>query len=313
MFYNEQWFIHGVNDTVIQLAQQKKSMIRGAVRTRESVVGKTDPWQRIGAVDMMNPTRDSDTEYANPPQSKRRAVLVDRALAILMDDLDAVRLLTDPLSEGSQIMAYARERELDNIMIAKSSGVGGASTPADLGGILGAATNVDEAGETSSTSTLPTTGGPLGVGQVIVAGGQGATLAKVLDTQQIMDENQVDDEDRYFFYSPRFMRKLMTDPQVSSADYNTIKAIAEGGFPQDHKWMNFFWRKSIKLPKNGNIRSCVAFQKNAVGLSIGLIKSVEVGPAPHKWNNMQAIIKLTCGGVRTDDLAVVQVDIDESV
>ena len=80
MFYNEAWFIHAVNDTVVQLAQQKQSMVRGAIRTREGVVGKTDPWQRIGSLDMMIPTRDSDTQYLNPPQSTTFGRSAERAI-----------------------------------------------------------------------------------------------------------------------------------------------------------------------------------------------------------------------------------------
>src|SRR5438445_7970309 len=135
-FFNEAWFIHAVNDTVVQLAQQKKSVVRGAVRTREGVVGKTDPWQRIGDVAMQPIARDSDTQYLNPPQSKRRAILVDRGAAVLMDDLDKLRLLINPMSEFSQILTYARERELDNLTISKA--------PTDVGGILGLATTADE-------------------------------------------------------------------------------------------------------------------------------------------------------------------------
>ena len=120
-FFNEAWFIHAVNETVIQLAQQKKSQVRGSIRTREGVTGKTDPWQRIGEVAMQPIARDSDTTYLNPPQSKRRAVLVDRAAAVLMDDLDQVRMLINPQSEFSQILTYAREKELDNITLAKSA------------------------------------------------------------------------------------------------------------------------------------------------------------------------------------------------
>lgn len=305
MFYNEAWFIHAVNDVVVQLAQQKKSMIRGAIRTREGVVGKTDPWQRIGSVDMMIPTRDSDTEYVNPPQSKRRAVLVDRAAAALIDELDQVRMLTNPQSEVAQILTFARERELDKLTLSKSA--------TDIGGILGLATTVDEAGETTATAALPTTGGPLGVGQTIVNGGVGMTMSKILDAVQLFDEQQVPQEDRYFFYSPRAMRKLLTDSQVTSSDYNTIKALQAGGFPMDMQWNKFYWRMSALLPKTGNIRSCIAFQKMGVGLSIGLIKELEVDKATHKWNNTQVVIKLTAGSVRVDDLAVVQIDIDESV
>ncbi len=305
MFYNEAWFIHAVNDTVIQLAQQKKSMIRGAIRTREGVTGKTDPWQRIGAVDMMIPARDSDTEYVNPPQSKRRAVLVDRAAAALIDELDTVRMLTNPQSEVSQILTFARERELDKLTLSKSA--------TDIGGILGLATTVDEAGETTGTQAMLTAGGPLGIGQTIVNGAAGMTLSKILDSKQLFDEQQVDVEDRYFFYSPRAMRKMLTDPNITSSDYNTVKALAQGGFPMDAQWMGYYWRQSVLMPKTGNIRSCIAFQKMGVGLSVGLIKEIEVDKATHKWNNTQVVIKLSAGAVRADDLAVVQIDIDESV
>jgi hypothetical protein len=304
MFFNEAWFIHAVNDTVIQLAQQKKSMIRGAIRTREGVVGKTDPWQRIGSLDMVPIARDSDTSYLNPPQSKRRAVLVDRAAAALIDELDQVRMLTNPQSEVSQILTFARERELDKLTLAKSR--------TDVGGILGLATTVDEAGETTGTAALPTTGGPLGVGQV-VTDALSMTLGKILDSKQILDENQVDPDDRYFFYSPRAMRKMLTDPNITSSDYNTIKALSTGGFPMDQQWMGYYWRMSVLLPKSGNVRTCIAFQKMSVGLSIGLIKEIEVDKATHKWNNTQVVIKLSAGAVRADDLAVVAIEFDESL
>ena len=304
-FFNEAWFIHAVNDTVVQLAQQKVSMIRGAIRTRENVVGKTDPWQRIGDVSMQPIARDSDTEYLNPPQSKRRAVLVDRAAAVLIDELDQVRMLTNPQSEFSQILAFARERELDSLTLSKST--------TDVGGILGTATNVDEAGETTSQGSLPTTGGPLGVGQVIVDSSQGFTMSKLLDSVQIFDEQNVDPENRYMFYSPRAMRKLLTDTQVTSADFSTIQALDRGGFPKDQQWMKYYWRMSTKLPKTGNIRSCIAVQKMSVGLSVGLIKDIDVSQAPHKWNNTQVIIKLSAGAVRVDDFGVIEIRIDESV
>jgi len=216
-----------------------------------------------------------------------------------------VRMLTNPQSEVSQILTYARERELDKLTLAKSA--------TDVGGILGLATTVDEAGETSGTAALPTTGGPLGIGQTIVNGGTGMTLAKILDSKQLFDEQQVDAEDRYFFYSPRAMRKMLTDPNITSSDYSTIKALSTGGFPMDQQWMGYYWRQSVLMPKSGNIRSCIAFQKMGVGLSIGLIKEIEVDKATHKWNNTQVVIKLSAGSVRADDLAVVQIDIDESV
>lgn len=216
-FYNEAWFIHGVNQSVTQLAQQKKRKIMGAIRWEEGVTGKTWPFQRIGALDMVPVTsRDADTTYLNPPQSKRRAILVDRNAAVLLDRLDQVREMINPISEFTQMLTYARERELDKLAlnIAGLGAAGAAGTA--VGGILGLATVVDEAAESTSTSALP-------AAQQIVNGGTGGTMAKILDAKEKMDAAEVDEEDRYFFYSPKFMRKLLTDPEVTSADFNTVK------------------------------------------------------------------------------------------
>jgi hypothetical protein len=306
-FFNEQWFIHKVSDTVIHLAQQKQSKVRGAITTREGVVGKTDPWQRVGPQDMVPSTsRDADTTYLNPPQSKRRAVLVDRNAAVLIDDFDKVRMLANPQSEFAQMLAYARERELDKLTIAIPGLAAAGAAQAGVGGILGLATVVDEAAETNTQTALP-------AAQQIVNGGTTLTMAKILDAKQLMDDADVDDDERYFFYSPRAMRKLLTDTVVTSADYGTIQALSRGGFPMDATWVGFKWRQSTKLPKSGNIRSCIAVQRMAAGLSIGMITQLEVDKATHKWNNVQVVCKLTAGAVRADDNGVVQVDIDESV
>lgn len=305
-FYNEAWFIHGVNQAVTQLSQQKKRKIMGAIRWEEGVTGKTWPFQRIGSLDMVDATRDSDTTYLNPPQSKRRAVLLDKNAAVLLDRLDQVRELINPMSEYTQILTYARERQLDRfaLSVAGLTAAGAANTA--VGGILGLATVVDEAAESTSTSALPTT-------QQIVNGGTGLTMAKVLQAKRIMDVNEVEEEDRYFFYSPIGMQKLLSDTQVTSSDYNTVQALVRGGLPEDQEWCGFKWRMSNRLPVASSIRSCIAVQKMCAGMAVGLITDIDVSLAPHKWNNPQAICKLSAAAVRIDDLGVVQVDIDESV
>ncbi|HXG17178.1 MAG TPA: phage capsid protein [Calidithermus sp.] len=294
---NEQWFHHAVSENVTQLAQQKRTVVMGAVRTREGVVGKTFPFHRIGKVDMVAAVRDSDTTYANPPQSKRRAVLQDFSLAVLIDEFDEIKMLPNPQSEFAQILAYARNRKLDDLVI----GVG----PTALGGAIGLATVVDEPTESATTSALPTS-------QVIADGGTNLTLAKVKQAKFLMDDADVDPEDRYLFYSPAGIRKLLDDTQLTSSDFNTVKALVDGGLPPDQTFLGFKWRMSTRLFKTGNIRSCIALQKQGVGLAVGLIKEVEIDKAVHKNNNTQVLIKLSAGAVRIDDACVVRIDIDET-
>lgn len=291
-FYNEEWFIHAVSDNVTQLAQQKRQKTGGSYRVKEGVVGKTYPFQRIGQMELQPvTTRDADTQYANPPQSKRRAVLSDFSLAVLIDTFDELKMLANPQSEFAQILVYAREKRMDSIV---------------LGAAIAAALNVDESAESTSSTALPTT-------QIIVNGGTGLTLAKIRQTQRKMDESNVDENDRYFFYSPAGAEQLLRDPQVTSSDFNTIQVLARGGFRDDDEWMGFKWRKSTRLAVASNIRSCIAWQKMAVGVAVAQVGGVEVDKAVHKNNNMQVLLKLSAGGCRVDDLGVVQVDIDETV
>lgn len=301
------WFIHAVSDNVLHLGQQKQTMGMAAVTVREGVVGKTFPFQRMAKVAMTETlVRDGDTQYLNPTLSKRRANLRDFTAAMLIDEFDEIKTLTDPKSEFAQSLAWARNRTLDELLLSVPGlGTAGAAG-VSVGGILGLATTVDESAESTATAALP-------AAQQIVDGGTNLTMAKILSAKTIMDQNDIDADSRYFFYSPLGMKKLLTDTQVTSSDYSTISALTRGGFPQDATWVGFMWRMSNLLPITGNIRSCIAVQKSAVGMAVGLIKNVEIDKAVHKNNNDQVLIKLSAGAVRREDAGVVQINIDESV
>jgi hypothetical protein len=296
---NEAWFIHAVTSTVNQLSQQRKRQVDGAVRVVTGVKGKTYPFNRIGSQDMVQiTTRDAQTVYSNPPQSKRRAHLYDYAQAVLIDDFDEIKMLANPVSELSQILAFGLERKYDDLVLSQPF--------TGVGGFLGTAETVDEGAETVSATSLP-------AAQKIANGGTGLTMAKIRQSKRIMGEASVIPEDQYFFYSPKGMEQLLADPTATSADYSTLNALTSGTFPMDATWYGAKWRESVKLPKAANIRTCVREQKSGTGLAIGLVKNVELGRDPSHWNNAFAMLKLSGGSVRVDDTCVVAIDIDESV
>lgn len=305
---NEAWFIHGVNDNVTFLAQQETSEIRGSIQTKEGVVGKSWPFQRIGPVRMVPVTsRDADTTYINPPQDKRRARLVDRNAGVLLDEFDEVKELINPKSTYARLLVMSREVELDylSLNIAGLDSAGAAQTA--IGGIMGLASTVDEAAETTGTVALPAT-------SFIANGGFGGTMTKLRTIRRRMAEANVRKSGKvYFFYSPAFIDKLLTDPTVTSMDFNPITSLQRGTFRKDEQWMGMYWRESTVLPKVGNIRSCVAVHEDAAGLAIGLIKEIHVAQVEGKWGNWHALCKLSAGVVRVDDAGVQQCDIDESV
>ncbi len=301
MLFNEAWFVHALNAEVDLLAQQLDQATRGSYRVKEGVDGKTWPFNLIAPARMSPITRDADTTYVNPNQTKRRAQLVDRGVAALVDELDRIKTPADLDSAAIETLAAAKNREKDVICVTQA---------------LGNAITVDEAGEVTGLQALP-------AGQIIANGGTGLTVAKILQANEILNRQNVPHRDRYFFYSAEAMTDLLQNTQVTSADFNTIRALANGGFADDEMWMNFRWRmlagfideaQTIPiLPKTGNIRQCIAWQKNGVGVATGLDKSVETMVAPHKWGNQQILLKLSMGAVRIQDPYVVRVDIDESV
>lgn len=296
---NEAWFIHGVSATVEHLSQQKKAMVDGAVRLKTGVKGKTWPFNLLASLDMQAATaRDGVTVYSNPAQTKRRATLNDFHLAVMTDDFDEFKTLTDPKSEMSIMLGYSIERKKDDMVLSQSL--------TNIGGALGTAEVVDEGANSSSASSLPNA-------QKIADGGSGLTMAKIRSSKRIMGEGSVENSDQYMFYSPKGMEQLLSDPTATSSDYSTINALSSGGFSMDATWYGAKWRESIKLYKTGNIRSNLRIQKNGVGLAIGLMQGVTTGRDPSHWNNWFAMIKLSGGAVRIEDAAVVMIDIDENV
>ena len=302
------WMQHGITAAVTHLAQQKESKAMSAVRVQEGVVGKTHPFNRLASFEMVDvTTRDGDTQYLNPDMSKRRANLLDAAAAVLIDEFDTLKTMTSPQSEFSIGLARARNRKLDRFLLTIQGLDAAGTVGTQVGGILGLATTVDEGAESTSTAQLP-------AAQQILHGSTNLTMAKIRTAGEMLDTAEIDQDDRYAFYSPKMMRALLSDNQVTSSDYSSINALQQGRFPMDAVWYGFKWRMSNLLPvavppaATANVRSAVFFQKQAVGLAVGLIKGVETTIATGKWNNPQVVIKLSCGAVRIEDAGVVQVD-----
>jgi hypothetical protein len=120
--------------------------------------------------------------------------------------------------------------------------------------------------------------------------------------------------DRYMLYSPAGMEKLLTDTTVISSDFNTNQALVQGGFPRDQVWMGFKWRASTRLPITGTIRSMFAYQKLGMGIATGNVPNASrIGERADKNYSTQVYQCLVVGATRIEEVAVVQIDIDENL
>ena len=231
-------------------------------------------------------SRHADTPLSNVPHSRRRVTFQDFALGELIDDIDEVKMLIDPQSAYAQLFAYSKNRQIDDLIVT-----------AFTGNSISVAND-----DTTSNVALPSA-------QQIANGGTGLTLAKLRQAKQILDTSDVPDEDRYFVYSPIGLQQVLADSQLTSTDYNSVRALERGGV---ENFLGFRWIKSTRLTVASSIRTCIAWHKNGMGLGILLDKSVEVDKRPDKNNSTQVLLKLTAGAVRIEEALVVQLDIDET-
>lgn len=270
---------------IMQLAQQQKSKLYGTVYIKPNVTGKTFFQDQIGEWSMqLKASRNVQTPNNDPNLARRMGIMVDYQDNRLLDRGDELRTISDPRSAYTIAAAKALGRQTDDVVI---DALGGTSY----------------SGETGSTSvSLPAS-------QIIVNGGTGLTFAKVLQAKKILDENDVEMEERFFVTSPAGLEDLLNTTQATSSDYAAIKALVRGELDS---WLGFKWITSTRLDVASNIRQCFAYQKYGVCAALGanpLVRTDERADLSYSW---QVYYELNIGAVRLEEDRVVRVDIDES-
>jgi len=278
-------FVQQYSANVQMLSQQKGSLLRDAVRV-ESMQGKNAFFDQVGkATAQKRTTRHADTPQIDTPHARRRVSLVDYEYADLIDEQDKVRMLIDPTSAYAQAAAFALGRAMDDEII--SAALGTAFT-----------------GETGSTSTA------LPAGQQIANGSADLTVAKLREAKKTLDLASVDPSiPRYIAVGPDQIEALLGDTNVTSSDFNTVKALVQG---EVNQFMGFNFITTNRLSKSGNIRSCFAWAEDGLALAIGKDVMARIDERSDKGYATQVYYCMSIGATRMEEEKVVQIDCDES-
>ena len=265
------------------LSQQMGSLLRDKVRL-ESVVGKNAFFDQVGAVTAQKRTsRHSDTPQIDTPHARRRVSLVDYEFADLIDEQDKVRLLIDPTSSYAQAAAFAMGRAMDDEII--SAALGTAFT-----------------GETGSTSTANA--------NQIVHGSTGLTIAKLRSAKETLDLNSVDPSiPRNIIVGPKQITDLLGTTEVTSSDFNTVKALANGEINQ---FLGFNFIVSNRLSLDGTTRSCIAYAQDGIALGVGKDVTARIDERADKGYATQVYYCASFGATRMEEDKVVEVQATES-
>ena len=268
-------FVQQYSANIQMLSQQMGSLLRDKVRV-ESVVGKNAFFDQVGSVTaQLKTSRHSDTPQIDTPHSRRRVSLADYEFADLIDQQDKVRLLIDPTSSYAQAAAMAMGRAMDDVII--TAALGTAST-----------------GETGTGSETVQTG--------VVKGTTGLTVAKLISAKDLLDKADVDPSiPRHIIVGPEQLGNLLGDSEVTSSDFNTVKALVRGELDT---YLGFKFTVSNRLPKTGNDRTCIAYAQDGLLLGIGKDISARIDERADKSYATQVYYCQSIGATRMEEAKV---------
>jgi len=304
-------FTKQFENNIFHLSQQKGSLLQAAVRM-ESQKGKSKFFERLGNVVAQKHTgRHADTPLIDTPHSRRRVTLSSYKHADLIDDDDKVRMLIDPTSQYAQAFMWAFGRAKDDELIAAMSGNA-------------------YSGEEGATAV------PLGTGQKIMACDAAGTGSANLNVQALrrakknFDANEIDKSiKRYIACTSSQIESLLSETEVTSSDFNTVKALVQGDI---NTFMGFEFIQIERLvnqsgallfdPATGlydgsstdadGFRKVLCWAEDGMILSVGEEMKTRISEREDKNYSTQVFASMNIGSTRLEDEKVLEILCDES-
>ncbi len=296
-------FVDQVSANILLLSQQKPAKIRMACRI-EPVTGDTMFVERIGPKDAQpRGARHGETPISDADHTRRQLTIVDYVVpADIIDKPDRLKMLIDPQSSYSQNQAFSLNRQIDDVII---SALGGSSFGGHTGGTTIAYSAVGECRIIDSDGTIVAAG----------TAHSGATetpltIAKLLTCKELLDNAEIDPErQRYFLTNPHNTNQLMNTTEVKSADYNTVKALAQGRV-DTFMGFKFIWSTRLATGADTAATRSFAFAQDAIVLGVQSEPQVSIDVRADLLNSTQIFSTLGIGATRVEGPAVVSIELD---
>lgn len=277
-------YVQSFEENVRHLAQQGDTKLRAHV-TEKSVTSEKHNWERIGSLSASEKTTTRQaTPASDPAWSRRVSVAETWDLGTTSEQEDIVQMLVDPNSAQAKAVAMGMKRAIDDLIIEAATG-----------------NATDGAG---SPVAFP-------AGQIVGDGTGAISLSLVTQVTEKFYENDIDpDIPKVMVISPQQLRLLLNITEVTSSDYQTLKALASGKMPN---WMGYTWIVSNRLtvPAAGQIY-CLAFTAQAIGLQMNRDITVRVAEDPSLSFAWRIYSFMTMGCVRVEDEHIVALHVTET-
>lgn len=299
-------FVKQFSANVFHLSQQMGSRLQPATRN-EMQVGEAAFYDRIGASTAQEiSSRHADTPQIDTPHSRRRVTLVDSNLADLVDKADKVRMLLDPTSDYLKSFQWALGRKRDDQIIAAAIGTAYGDKEGDTSVVL------------PDTQKLVATNGS-------TSGGVDLNVATLRRAKKKFDANEVDPSiRRYLAFSSSQEASLLGETEVTSSDFNTIRALVNGDidtflgfkFIQSERLLTTSASTAFVLASGelgagdslaAGARRCIAWAHDGVLSAIGMNPIARISERDDKNYSMQVYVQQAFGSTRMEEVKVVEI------
>ncbi len=273
------------------LQQQMGSNLRVGCDVDTNVTpGDRKFYDQLDAIDMVDITdRHGDTNILDVPHLRRMVTPAAAEWAAFIDRADLRRVLNDPQNGYVMSAAAAAGRKVDDKISAAF--FGSADTGVDGG----------------TPVTFP-------AGQQVAVDVGGLAIDQIREAREILEANEnPEDGDRNRWYaalSALQRRDLLATTEVTSSDFNTIRALVAG---QVNEFVGFTFLKSERLPvDSGPDRLCPFWRKSSMKVAIAQEGRSFIDEIPTKRHSIQVRYELDSGATRMDEKGVVEVTCDET-
>jgi len=284
--------------TLLTLSQQKESKFASRVRQERVSSAEHAYFDTIDAYDAPSQKADrhGDTPLSEATFARRKVTPWTWEAGTLLDKYDMDRMLADPQGPVVQAHAMSLGRKKDDLIIAAMVGDatigknGGSTMPFED-------ESVSISGDAAGIKTVLGTAAVIGTIADI-------DLAKILMMTEIFNEQDVDPSiPKHWAVSPKDIADMLAIEQIGSADYNTVKAIQQGGV-DTYAGFGFFWTNRLLQDSTGVAYRTLAWAQDGVILAtIGDINTA-ITPRPDKRNYTQVYSNMDLGAVRMEGAKV---------
>ena len=164
---------------------------------------------------------------------------------------------------------------------------------------------IDTARATALTGEAGTTGIALPSANKIAHASGGLTIAKLRSARMILRQGNVDKSiPLYMTVSAEELDDLLGTTQVTSSDYNTIKALVQGDVDS---FMGFKFIHTELLTETSSVRYCIAWAEDGICLGVGVNPIGRISERSDKNYSTQVYYSMSLGATRMEEAKVIEV------